>query len=232
MIKALEDDLAQNFNIHFNNHDLLDEAFTQASYVNEHPNQGLKFYERIEFLGDAVLQIVVSEYLFKRYPEMPQGKLTRLRAAMVKEDSFSDFAKECHFDRYIRLGKGEELSGARQRSSLLCDIFESFTGALYLDQGRDAVEEFVQKVIFPKLDEGRFDHVIDHKSELQEVLQVHGDVDIDYQLIAETGGENDRVFEVELIADGKKLSRGKGTSKKLAEQNAANKALQQIKSKK
>jgi len=135
MIEELQDYLAKEFNIHFDNPALLAEAFTQASYVNEHPNQGLKFYERIEFLGDAVLELIVSEYIYKRFPELPQGKLTRLRAAMVCEDSFSKFAKECHFDQYIRLGHGEEMAGARQRPGLLCDIFESFIGALYLDQG-------------------------------------------------------------------------------------------------
>ena len=148
MITELQQYLADEFEIHFKNTDLLAEAFTQASYVNEHPDQNLKFYERIEFLGDAVLQLFVSEYIYKRYPELPQGKLTRLRAAMVCEDSFSKFAKECHFDQYIRLGKGEEMAGARQRSGLLCDIFESFIGALYLDQGRDAVEKFIHRVIF------------------------------------------------------------------------------------
>ena len=107
-ITALSHYLADEFGIQFNNRDLLAEAFTQASYVNEHPHQGLKFYERIEFLGDAVLQLFVSEYIYQRYPQLPQGKLTRLRAAMVCEDSFSKFAKECHFDKYIRLGKGEE----------------------------------------------------------------------------------------------------------------------------
>ena len=228
MIKALEDDLAENFDIHFKNHALLDEAFTQASYVNEHPNQGLKFYERIEFLGDAVLQLIVSDYLFRRYPEMPQGKLTRLRAAMVCEESFSSFAKECHFDQYIRLGKGEEKSGARNRPSLLCDIFESFIGALYLDQGRPAVEKFVRTVIFPKLDEGRFDHVIDHKSALQELLQRNGDCEIDYKLLSEEGPENDLVFTVSVSADNKELAVGSGHSKKVAEQNAANKALQKL----
>lgn len=231
MIKALEKDLADNFDIHFNDHALLDEAFTQASYVNEHPNQGLKFYERIEFLGDAVLQIIVSEYLFKRYPDMSQGKLTRLRAAMVCEASFSEFAKECRFDQYIRLGKGEELSGARKRSSLLCDIFESFVGALYLDQGRPVVEKFVRTVIFPKLDQGKFDHVIDNKTALQEYLQRHGDVAIEYRLLSEEGPENDITFKVEVIADGKVLATGMGHSKKTAEQDAAKAALSDIRAK-
>ena len=111
-------------------------------------------YERLEFLGDAVMQLCVSEYLFKRFPEMPEGKLSRLRAAMVCEDSFSKFAKECHFDEFIRLGKGEEKNNARQRPSLLCDIFEAFIGALYLDQGKPTVVKFISEVVFPKLSIG------------------------------------------------------------------------------
>ncbi|GKT02625.1 ribonuclease III [Furfurilactobacillus sp. WILCCON 0119] len=225
MIPGLQTELATRFNIHFKNPALLDEAFTQASYVNEHPNQGLKFYERIEFLGDAVLQLTVSEYIYRRYPEMPQGKLTRLRAAMVQEASFSKFALECHFDQYIRLGKGEEKEGARQRASLLCDIFESFIGALYLDQGKDAVVAFISKVIFPKLDAGWFDHAIDYKTALQEWLQRNGDVKIDYDLKAEDGPENDRDFTMTVAADGKIIGEGTGKSKKNAEQAAALRAL-------
>ena len=144
--------LHDDFRIDFHNPDLLDEAFTHASYANEHKREHLKYYERIEFLGDAVMQLCVSEYLFKRYPLMPEGKLSRLRAAMVREESFSKFAVECHFDEYIRLGKGEEKSNARQRPALLCDIFEAFIGALYLDQGKDEVVRFIQRVVFPKLD--------------------------------------------------------------------------------
>lgn len=231
-ITALQHYLADEFSIHFNNRDLLAEAFTQASYVNEHPHQGLKFYERIEFLGDAVLQLFVSEYIYKRYPQLPQGKLTRLRAAMVCEDSFSKFAKECHFDQYIRLGKGEEKAGARHRSGLLCDIFESFIGALYLDQGRDAVEKFIHRVIFPKLDMGWFDHAVDSKTSLQEFLQRHGDVDIEYHLLAERGSENKPVFKVNVTANGQEIGEGQGSSKKHAEMAAAKVALDRLRQKK
>ena len=227
-IKELQDYLAKEFDIHFDNPDLLAEAFTQASYVNEHPNQGLKFYERIEFLGDAVLELIVSEYIYKRYPELPQGKLTRLRAAMVCEDSFSKFAKECHFDQYIRLGHGEELAGARQRPGLLCDIFESFVGALYLDQGRHAVDKFVRRVIFPKLDMGWFDHAVDAKTSLQEFLQRNGDVKIEYHLLSESGTENEPVFKVNVAANGKIIGEGTGASKKHAEMQAAVQALQKL----
>lgn len=228
MTKQLEENLATNFGIHFDNPKLLEEAFTQASYVNEHPNQGLKYYERIEFLGDAVLQLTVSEYIYQRYPELPQGKLSRLRAAMVQEDSFSKFALECNFDKYIRLGHGEEMAGARQRPSLLCDIFESFIGALYLDQGKAAVEKFIGQVIFPKLDQGWFDHAVDYKTSLQEFLQRNGDVAIEYEVINEDGPDNDRRYQVRVEADGKSIGEGSGTSKKHAEMQAAQNALTKL----
>ncbi|GEK28100.1 ribonuclease III [Furfurilactobacillus siliginis] len=228
MIPGIQKELADRFDIHFSNPALLDEAFTQASYVNEHPREDLKFYERIEFLGDAVLQLTVSEYIYKRYPEMPQGKLTRLRAAMVQEASFAKFALECHFDQYIRLGKGEEKEGARHRASLLCDIFESFVGALYLDKGKDAVVAFITTVIFPKLDAGWFDHAIDYKTALQEWLQRDGDVLIDYELAHEDGPENDRSFTMTVAADGTIVGQGTGKSKKSAEQAAALKALNEL----
>ncbi|MDO4902944.1 MAG: ribonuclease III [Limosilactobacillus sp.] len=232
MIEELQDYLAKEFDIHFDNPSLLAEAFTQASYVNEHPHQNLKFYERIEFLGDAVLELIVSEYIFKRFPELPQGNLTRLRAAMVCEDSFSKFAKECHFDQYIRLGHGEELAGARQRPSLLCDIFESFIGALYLDQGRPTVEKFIRRVIFPKLDMGWFDHAVDAKTSLQEFLQRDGDVVIEYHILDEKGTENAPEFHVNVSADGKVIADGTGSSKKQAEMQAAQRALDALRSNK
>ena len=231
MFEKLKTELKNNYDIQFNNTDLLAEAFTQASYVNEHPNENLKFYERIEFLGDAVLQLTVSEYLYKRYPEMPQGKLTRLRAAMVQRNSFASFALECHFDQYIRLGKGEEKEGARHRKALLCDIFESFIGALYLDQGKAAVEKFIGQAIFPKLDQGYFDHAMDYKTSLQEWLQRKGSVNIEYKLKEEHGPENNLAFTMDVYANSKKIGEGSGHSKKAAEQQAALQALQKLKGK-
>lgn len=127
-MKELSDYLFQNYNINFKNHDLLGEAFTQASYVNEHPKLKLKNYERLEFLGDAILQKMVSAYIFELYPKFPQGKLTNLRAAMVCADSFSFLSLECNFDKYVRLGRGENTDSHRRRKSLMCDIFESFIG--------------------------------------------------------------------------------------------------------
>ncbi|AUJ30077.1 MAG: ribonuclease III [Liquorilactobacillus hordei] len=229
MIIGLMQKLKKDFGINFKRPELLDEAFTHASYVNEHPREQLKYYERIEFLGDAVMQLCVSEYLFRRYPRMPEGKLSRLRAAMVCEDSFSKFAKECNFDEFIRLGKGEEKANARQRPALLCDIFESFIGALYEDQGKKAVETFIAKVVFPKLDLGWFDHLLDHKTELQELLQEKGEVTITYDEIADLGPEHDKMYTMTVSANGNVLGTGSGHSKKEAEQAAANVALKSLK---
>lgn len=228
MEQAFLNELRDNFGIEYHNVDLLTEAFTQSSYVNEHPNLKLQDYQRIEFLGDAVMEFMVSEYLYKKYPNYPEGKLTRLRAAIVCEDSFSAFARECHFDRYIKLGKGEENNGARQRNSLLCDIFESFVGSLYLDQGVAAVHRFVAQVVFPKIDNGTFSYVMDHKTNLQEYLQRDGEVEITYHLISETGPANDTKFTVEVIAHDQVLGRGTGHTKKIAEQAAAEVALQKL----
>ncbi|MFC6201661.1 ribonuclease III [Lactiplantibacillus nangangensis] len=231
MITELAAMLEERFGITFKNPELLAEAFTQASYVNEHQDQKLKYYERVEFLGDAVLELAVSEYLYKRYKDMPQGKLTRLRAAMVCEDSFASFARECDFPQYIRLGKGEQKAKAWERDSLLCDIFESFVGALYLDQGREPVLKFIHQVIFPKLDEGRFDGVFDYKTTLQEYLQQAGDVEIDYELVEQDGPANERSYEIAVSANGRKIGEGRGHSKKEAEQSAARQAYTQLQQK-
>lgn len=228
MLTGLKNYLLTEFGIDFKREDLLTEAFTHASYVNEHPKDGLKYYERIEFLGDAVMQLCVSEYLFARYPTLPEGKLSRLRAAMVCEDSFSRFAKECHFDEYILLGKGEEKANARQRASLLCDIFEAFIGALYLDQGKDCVVKFISKVIFPKLDMGWFDHLFDHKTELQEYLQQNGDCKIQYQMLSQEGPDNAKLYRMAVFANGQELGQGTGSAKKAAEQMAALAALKKL----
>ncbi|HIX01747.1 MAG TPA: ribonuclease III [Candidatus Ligilactobacillus excrementigallinarum] len=228
MIRGLAQLLKSNYGIEIKNMDYYDAAFTHRSYVNEHPKEHLDFYERTEFLGDAVMQLCVSEYLFKRYPKMPEGKLSRLRAAMVCEDSFSSFAKECHFDEYIRLGKGEEKNNARKRPSLLCDIFEAFIGALYLDHGKPTVVKFLNQVVFPKLDEGCYNTFFDHKTALQEYLQKNGPCKIEYQEVWGKGPDNDRTYKMEVSFNGKKIGEGTGHTKKAAEQAAAFEALKAL----
>jgi ribonuclease-3 len=175
------------------------------------------------------MELTVSEWLYKRYPDWPEGELTRLRAASVCTRSFSSFAREAHFDKYIRLGKGEEQSGARKRHTLQEDTFEAFNGALYLDQGKDAVVKFLDQIVFPKIAAGEFSAASDHKTFLQEYLQKKGPVEIQYQLLDEEGPAHDRSFAVAVTVDGKRLAKGVGHSKKAAEQDAAKHALADLK---
>lgn len=223
--------LKENFNIVFHDVSLLEQAFTHSSYVNEHRQLQLSDNERLEFLGDAVLELLVSRFLYCQYPDVPEGTLTKLRAAIVREDSLAAFAKECHFDRYIALGKGEEHSGGRERVALLCDLFESFLGALYLDQGLEKVEEFLTQVIYPKVVSGAFSHEMDYKTKLQEFLQRSGDRIIDYRLVKEEGPAHARLFWTEVYCDDELVGKGHGKSKKIAEQDAAANALADLESK-
>lgn len=228
MIQDLANELRLNYGIEFKDLSLLDEAFTHSSFVNEHRELKIKDNERLEFLGDAVLELTVSEHLFKQFPDLPEGKLTRMRASIVCTKGFSGFSREAHFDRYVRLGKGEEMMGARDRDTLLEDLFEAFNGALYLDQGKAAVVQFIQQIIFPKIDVGQFNQFTDYKTALQEALQVNGDVDIEYTTLSEDGPAHQRVFHVNVSADGKVLGVGQGQSKKRAEQAAAEIALTEL----
>jgi ribonuclease-3 len=183
----------------------------------------------LEFLGDAVLEVIISDYLFHTYDTWHEGKMTRLRAQIVCEPSLSAFAKDCHFDSYIRLGKGEENMGGRQRPALLCDVFEAFIGAVYLDQGIEAARKFISQVMITKLNEDAFSHVMDYKTGLQEELQKNGDVDIQYILLSEDGPAHAKQFDVEVRAFGKVMGQGQGPSKKAAEQKAAQNALESLK---
>lgn len=228
MTEQLFEHVKNNFGITFQDNELLIEAFTHSSYANDHRELTLKNLERLEFLGDAVLELTVSEYLYKKFPELPEGQLTRMRAAIVRAESLAKLAKECELAQFLRLGKGEELMNGRQRPSLLCDVFEAFVGAMFLDQGMDTVLDFLNRVLFPKIDSGAFSHGMDHKTALQELLQKNGVVTIAYQVIEEIGPDHDRQFVVEVFVEGDSLGTGKGRSKKGAEQEAARVALQTL----
>lgn len=224
----LKEMLKKEFGLVFQDESLLQEAFTHSSYVNEHRQQKLKHNERLEFLGDAVLEIVVSEFLFHHYAEWPEGRLTRLRAQIVCEPSLAAFAKECSFDHHVRLGKGEENMNGRQRPALLCDLFEAVIGAVFLDQGLDAAKGFIHQVIIPKIKEDAFSHATDYKTLLQEELQKNGDILIEYRILSEKGPSHAKEFEVEVRANGSLIGNGRGNSKKVAEQDAARMALKDI----
>ncbi|VTS12951.1 ribonuclease III [Streptococcus pseudoporcinus] len=227
-MKKLKALLKETFNIVFNDQDLLETAFTHTSYANEHRLLNISHNERLEFLGDAVLQLIISEYLFKKYPRKPEGDLSKLRSMIVREESLAGFSRFCSFDTYIKLGKGEEKSGGRNRDTILGDLFEAFLGALLLDKGIEDVRHFLNQVMIPQVEKGNFEKVKDYKTSLQEVLQAKGDVQIDYQVVKESGPAHAKQFEVAILVNQEIISRGIGKSKKIAEQNAAKKALEHL----
>lgn len=211
--------------IKFSNERLMIQAFTHSSYVNEHRNRRYTDNERLEFLGDAVLELAVSQFLYRQYPQMSEGELTKLRAAIVCEPSLYQFAKELSFHELILLGKGEEQTGGRQRPALLADVFEAFIGALYLDQNFDEVVRFLQKYVFSKINKGAFSHTMDFKSQLQENVQSEDLGQLEYQIISEKGPAHNRQFVSGVFLDGMKIGQGEGRSKKEAEQEAAKEGL-------
>ena len=219
----------EHIGIFFQNEKLLMQAFTHSSYVNEHRKRLHEDNERLEFLGDAVLELTVSQYLFEQFPQMSEGELTKLRAAIVCEPSLVTFAHALSFGDLVLLGKGEELTGGRMRPSLLADVFEAFIGALYLDQGMEAVVQFLEKTIFPKIREGAFSHVMDYKSQLQEFVQRDGSGVLEYKILQEKGPAHNKEFVSRVSLNGEELGIGVGRSKKEAEQRAAQMALAKLK---
>ncbi|WP_201713764.1 ribonuclease III [Rossellomorea arthrocnemi] len=217
--------------IQFKDEKLLKQAFTHSSYVNEHRRKPYEDNERLEFLGDAVLELTVSQFLFKKYPMMSEGELTKLRAAIVCEPSLVKFSIELNFGELILLGKGEEMTGGRERPALLADVFEAFIGAVYLDQGLETVISILEKVVYPKINVGAFSHVMDYKSQLQELVQRGSAGMIEYSILEESGPAHNRQFISRVSLNDDELGIGKGRSKKEAEQQAAQKALEKLKQK-
>jgi ribonuclease-3 len=212
----------------FENAALLRQAFTHTSYVNEQRGVRTSDNERLEFLGDAVLQLTVSEYLYRRFPDRPEGELTRLRASIVCEPSLVRFAEALEFGQVVLLGKGEEQTGGRTRPSLLADAFEAFVGALYLDQGLETVREFLERHMFPHLPGDGMAPLKDYKTELQEKIQHLGHGPLDYRIVEERGPAHDREFVSVVHVGPKAIGRGAGRSKKEAEQRAAAEALRSL----
>lgn len=227
-IQTLSKILKEKFDISFKNEALLVEAMIHSSYANEHKEMKGIYNERIEFLGDAVLELTISDWLFRQFPHFQEGQLTKLRAQIVCEDSLSLLAKECSLNEYLLLGKGETLSGGREKPAILCDVFEAFIGALYLDKGVNEVQRFLNLVVIPKINNGRYELITDFKTELQEYLQQNGPVHIRYELVKEEGPSHDKIFTVQLIVDGKKYKTASGKTKKAAEQMAAKLTMEEL----
>lgn len=210
--------------------ELLDMALTHTSYAHEAKQTPKPQHnERIEFLGDSVLSVIVSTYMYQNFPDLAEGQLTKLRAHLVCEASLFEYAKKIRLGDYLRLGKGEELSGGRERPSILADAFESVLGAIYLDQGFEKVESYLLTMMRPEIDYiCRHGIYNDYKTRLQEFLQRDGDVDISYQLMSSTGPEHNKVFTSEVMVQGRVIGEGKGRTKKDSEQHAAQQALAQL----
>lgn len=220
--------LLSTLRLNFKNVDLYIQAFTHSSYVNEHRIRPHDDNERLEFLGDAVMELAISQYLYKYYEKMSEGEMTKLRAAIVCEPSLAKIANELQFGDYVLLGKGEELTGGRKRPALLADVFESFVGALYLDQGMDAVFEFLSAHVYPKIAGGDFSNITDYKSQLQEFIQRDNQGHIQYKIVQEKGPAHAREFVSEVWLENKQLGIGIGRSKKEAEQMAAQQAIEKL----
>lgn len=214
----------------FNNPSLLVSALTHKSFANEMPGK-VEDNQRLEFLGDAVLGVVAAEVLMERLPDAPEGILTQRRAALVNEGSLAELARDIHLGSALRLGRGEELSNGRDRSSTLCDAVESVFGAVFLDGGFDAARLVIRGLIAEKITElVGGSHLGDAKGALQEILQAENRSGPNYRLVAEEGPDHAKVFEVEISVDGRQIAVGRGRSKKEAEKDAALQALKEVRS--
>lgn len=221
-MKALQEKIGYQFH----NEGLLEHAMTHSSYANEHRSAGITSNERLEFLGDSVLGMIVAEYLFAKHPNMPEGELTRTRAALVCESSLYEVARVLNLGRCLRLGKGEDAGGGRTRPSILADATEAMLAAVYLDGGIESVKPIIQTYILDKEQEKSVDR--DYKTALQELVQRNPGQIVSYRLIDETGPDHARVFVMEVSVGGNPAGIGRGRSKKEAEQMSAKAALEKL----
>ena len=212
----------------FHNKSLFRQALTHSSYANEHKHEGLKDNERLEFLGDAVLEIVSSEFLFHNYPDMAEGEMTKLRASIVCEPTLAMCTHEIDLGSYLMLGRGEERTGGRNRDSIVSDAMESVIGAIYLDGGFANAKEFICRFILKDIEHKKLFY--DSKTILQEIVQSdYKGSEIEYVLTGENGPDHDKKFVVNLVVGDRTLGQGVGRTKKAAEQEAAYRAIIKLK---
>lgn len=214
----------------FNDTELLKTALTHSSYSNENRGKKIKYNERLEFLGDSVLSLVVSRYIFENYPDLPEGKLTKIRASVVCEHSLWECAANVELGKFMILGRGEEMTGGRTRMSILADAFEALIAAIYLDGGFEVAREWVLGQLYDSIVRAvGGNYFKDYKTTLQEYVQAAGHEKIEYNVVGESGPDHKKTFVVEVSLDGKVCGCGEGNSKKRAEQSAAQQALSSIK---
>lgn len=214
----------------FRDSTLLRQAMTHSSYANEQKILKQQNYERLEFLGDAVLELVSSESLFRMQPEMPEGKMTKMRSSCVCEQALAFCARDIELAKYMRLGKGEEATGGRERDSIIADMCEALIGAIYIDGGFTNAKEFVSKFILEDMENKQLFY--DSKTILQEIIQADSKDSLIYDLVKEDGPDHDKLFLVDARLGGEKIGTGQGRTKKAAEQQAAYSAILNIKKQK
>lgn len=210
----------------FKNITLLETALTHSSYANENRHKA-ESYERLEFLGDSILGFVTAEHLYKSFPDMPEGDLTKTRAALVCERSLCDFSKELGVGDFLRLSHGEEHSGGRERASILADVFESIIAAIFIDSDDiEITKKFILRFIIPAAKNQNKKPFKDYKTNLQEIIQQNPEEKLSYVITGESGPDHDKHFKVEVHLNSNVIGRGGGRSKKEAEQQAAREALE------
>jgi ribonuclease-3 len=217
--------LQKTLGISFNDLSLLEQALVHSSYINENPGLATASNERLEFLGDAILDFIVAEELYQRFPNLSEGEMTKLRSSVVCRDALSRMARAISLGNYLYLGRGEEASGGRRKPANLASALEAIIAAIFLDQGLAAARDFVLRVVNQELNKGA---EADYKSKLQELIQARQQQTPTYQVIAVVGPDHDRTFTVEVRVGDNVLGRGSGKSKKAAEAEAARSALAQL----
>ena len=217
------DNLEERIGYRFNDRALLKQALTHSSFANEQKINKAPDYERLEFLGDAVLELVSSEYLFREHKQLSEGELTKMRASMVCEPSLAFCARDLELGKFIRLGKGEDSTGGRERDSIVSDAMEALIGAIYLDGGFAHARNFIERFVLTDIEHKKLFY--DSKSNLQELIQGRLKKDFSYELLEESGPEHNKTFRVHVQMSGEILGEGSGRTKKAAEQQAAYKAL-------
>ena len=222
-------ELEKKLGYRFHNHALLEEALRHSSYANEHRGASVMSNERLEFLGDSVLGFVTAEFLFARHPLSPEGELTRIRAALVCEQSLHEVAQSLELGKYLKLGNGEESCGGRTRPSILADATEAVIAAVYLDGGMSAASALIHRVLLDKeREEAVEERRRDYKTALQELVQREPNQTLTYRLSGESGPDHDKTFAFEVLLNGAVIGRGEGHSKKEAEQMSARAALEEL----
>ena len=219
--------LEQGLGYTFRNKALLENALTHSSYANENRERHLPDNERLEFLGDSILGFVVAEYLYRNFPDKPEGELTRIRADLVCERNLAEAAATVELGSYLLLGHGEEQGGGRKRDSIVSDAMESVIAASFMDGGFAAAKEIIDRLILSDIPKGR-PRNFDYKTAFQELVQRKKDQQIHYELTGESGPDHDKHFEVEVLLNGKAVGHGVGSSKKRAEQAAAEAAIEAL----